>query len=510
MSNLSIELKLGDNDIASDAGKLVISSIKVDRKVNRIPVAVIQFIDPDERLIKHKIALGTKLDLLVEQQGAKVRFSGGIVKIDTEITEDGEIITVTLKTGVNGLTQHFSKRVFAFGEGENEVYPFFQNNTSDWDFLVCLADMYSAWVVQNGDDVVFLKEKTFAQGDMVYTQSLSDFSVDVGSDGEGKYELKSKLTAAAAEKVALNLPNNGDIEGYPAILNNASKSKIISITHTEGAGGNYKELFYHNEAGNKLSTPLSGGYIPAGIKSKEIEIDHFWPDLLPQSMGEQSKVSPEVIAHAREWKMRHGISQGKMTLVNSDLVDTGNYGEDGDKAVNLHLGRKLLVGRGLKNLLFFDGKGNDNHSLLTAISHNITEEGWETTLEWGASTKFHIEEFPDIQRSPTLSMLPSVQGIHIGVVCSKSGANEGAVKVHLFNAGLQMVCQKMMVDTTYDNFEGERWDWPRYEENDLVFISFTANDPLQGVVLGGLKVPVKGEENNNNDAVNPDDVEIFV
>lgn len=520
MSNLTISLKVDDTEIGKiekDGGKdkndiIVISSLIVKREINRIATATILFYDPGDKFEKKKIALGGSVELELGQENASLKFVGNITSIDAEITEDGTTIEVIAKALPNVLTQQFNRRPFYLGEGDDRKDVFFQNNTSDWDFLVCLADMYGAWVVQNGKDVTFLTDENAEQynGKYHYSNTLGGFGVEIKrsekEDGGKKkqvYTLESQLAANGGDNTPLDL-KKGNEDRYAKILNSekATDSRILKINHRESSHNQFKTFSYQAEPDQEPTTvKLASGYIPNTIENKSLKVDQWWAGFLPNSMSDNSIVSPKQLQKAREWKTRHSISRGSMVIMNSDLVDEGVKGKDEKGKINLFLGRKLQTGKDLKDLLFFNGKGDSNYSLLTAITHNITEDGWETTLEWGASPKFHVEEFPDIQHPPTVSMLPSVQGIHIAVVSEHSPDSEPTVKAHLFDSENVMTFKKLhdvkglghvngKRDEAVDELENRRWRWTIMPVGTLILVSFTANDPVQGVVLGSLDSPL--------------------
>ncbi|MCY7294211.1 hypothetical protein [Alteromonas sp. a30] len=528
MSNLKIELidTTNDKNIAGEKDPLVIDSIRVTREVNRIPTANITFLDPSDKFIKRRLKLGSKLTLKVSQNEAKLLFIGTIVKIDAKITSDGDLVDITLKSPLNALTQKIQHRSFTF-EQNPEMHPLMQRHISDWDFLVCLADLYRAWIVEeiSADEkleqkLMFFQQKPLDMNNYEHTSHLGDYKIGANQGNSkislDKIEFEKHVGKPVVQPTVQLKPDTG--AGYDYLLGKKTASKILEIENAEAAGGNYGEFQYHNDKpkdNNKEVRDLLLNYrsgLLAGDQNsnkpaKTLALPNAWPSYLPKRLEKSTSHFGIQMARAREWKVRNALLRGKMKLINNDLVDEGRYQQDKpDKPdekgnIALFLGRKLFVGQGMGNLIDFEGDPSKATALLTRINHSITEKGWETTLEWGSSPKFHIEEFPDMQRPPAKSILPGLQGIHIAVVNDDSPRKDGDVKAHLFDINTVFTFRKITRSASSkvkgdkqkkDNVEhkNRRQVWPSYKKGDLILVSFTESDPAHGVALAGIDLPL--------------------
>ncbi len=493
--------------------KLTISSIQVTRQVNRISQAIITFIDPDDLFKTSNLQLGYKLELSVKKEKAELLFVGGIVKIDTRITDESITIDVLVKSPLNSLTQRIDHRSFPFRDDQDNdsktILPLLQNQSSDWDFLVCLADMHQAWVIEQSDQELanplslFFQNKNGSTTDYEISTFLDSYNVDI-SKGAKNPELKDIKEQARAAGTPVTQPDitfDANGTGYNYLLGIPSASEILEINNSEAAGGRYGKINYFDGDGKQQPHDIQHGYIGKAVKGKALSVATPWTNHFPDHFSQPSQTLNLKLAKARDWKIRQSLIMGKMRLLNTDLYDPGHATPQDDKGVHIFLGRKMFVGHGLADTLGFEKNYKSVTALLTKITHNITVDGWETTLSWGASPKFHIEEFPDIQRPPTISMLPTMQGIHIAEVTHSSFEFEGLVKAKLFNDNAKYTFRKLHntsgrekrdpnAKKEQEELINRRWLWPKFMPGDLLVVSFTAGDPANPVALGSLDSPL--------------------
>ena len=142
-------------------------------------------------------------------------------------------------------------------------------------------------------------------------------------------------------------------------------------------------------------------------------------------------------------------------------------------------------------------------AFVSAISHRVTNEaGWFTETEFGLDKQQFTEIFNDIADQPAGGLIPSVNGLQIGIVTAISDDPDGEerikVRIPVIDNENEGVWARLATTEAGDT----RGFVFRPEVDDEVVVGFLNDDPRDPVILGSLfssakPAPVTAEEENN-------------
>jgi Rhs element Vgr protein len=124
---------------------------------------------------------------------------------------------------------------------------------------------------------------------------------------------------------------------------------------------------------------------------------------------------------------------------------------------------------------------------VTGVGHTFgSDTAWYTDLYIGFDQKWIIEKYDDIIDKPAAGLLPSIQGLHIGVVTAihddPDGEDRIKVKLPIVDAESEGIWARV---TSLDAGES-RGFFCRPEIDDEVIVGFLNDDPRDPIVLGSL------------------------
>ena len=143
-------------------------------------------------------------------------------------------------------------------------------------------------------------------------------------------------------------------------------------------------------------------------------------------------------------------------------------------------------------LLTLQGLGNrfNGKIYITGVRHEITEGNWLVDAQFGLSPTWFSETY-DISEMPGSGIIPSISGLHIGVVSQLESDPDGEdrilVQIPIINNEEQGIWARV---ATLDAGEN-RGSFFRPEIADEVIIGFINDDPNDAVVLGMLHSSAK-------------------
>jgi len=127
---------------------------------------------------------------------------------------------------------------------------------------------------------------------------------------------------------------------------------------------------------------------------------------------------------------------------------------------------------------------------VTGVFHSISGGNWTSDVQFGLNPEWFSETY-DIHTTPASGLLPSIKGLHIGVVAQleedPDGEDRILVKIPIINSDEQGIwCRVSSLDAG-----DKRGSFFRPELEDEVIIGFINEDPNQAVVLGMLNSSAK-------------------
>lgn len=127
---------------------------------------------------------------------------------------------------------------------------------------------------------------------------------------------------------------------------------------------------------------------------------------------------------------------------------------------------------------------------------------WYTDLEIGLSQEWLIEKYDNVMAKPSASLLPAIQGLHVGVVSAihddPDGEDRIQVRLPIIDPENEGIWARMASLDAGEN----RGAFFRPEVDDEVVVGFINDDPRDAVVLGMLHssakpAPITAAEENN-------------
>ena len=127
---------------------------------------------------------------------------------------------------------------------------------------------------------------------------------------------------------------------------------------------------------------------------------------------------------------------------------------------------------------------------VSGVKHVYKEGDWTTEISFGLSPEWFAETVNPYHPQATTGMLPSMQGLMIGIVTDiedPDGENRVRVKIPSINSGEQGIWARMAAPDAGK----ERGLFFRPEVDDEVIVGFIHNDPRQMIILGMLHSSAK-------------------
>lgn len=143
-------------------------------------------------------------------------------------------------------------------------------------------------------------------------------------------------------------------------------------------------------------------------------------------------------------------------------------------------------------LLALQGVGNrfNGKIYITGVRHEITEGNWLTDAQFGLSPTWFSEVY-EISEMPGSGIIPSISGLHIGIVTQLESDPDGEdrilVQLPIINNEEQGIWARVATLDAGQN----RGSFFRPEIEDEVIIGFVNDDPNDAVVLGMLHSSTK-------------------
>lgn len=143
-------------------------------------------------------------------------------------------------------------------------------------------------------------------------------------------------------------------------------------------------------------------------------------------------------------------------------------------------------------LLTLEGVGNrfNGKIYVTGVRHEIAEGNWLVDAQFGLSPTWFSETY-DVSEMPGSGVIPSISGLHVGVVSQLESDPDGEdrilVQIPIINAEEEGIWARV---ATLDAGEN-RGSFFRPEIGDEVIIGFVNDDPNDAVVLGMLHSSAK-------------------
>ncbi|MBD2681500.1 MULTISPECIES: type VI secretion system tip protein VgrG [Nostoc] len=424
-----------------------VMSIDIIREVNKIPIAQIILLDGDAT--KREFAIsntdffkpGNNIEIKLRYEGDRQNeatvFEGIVVKHSLQSDRYGSLLTVDLKDAAIKLTHQRKSAVFR-EMADNEI----------------ISKIIEPW----GLEITSIAETEPEHKEMVqYYCTDWDFIVS-RADVNGHWVLVDD------GKITVEQPN---LKGLPKHTFEYGISDIYEFEMSADIRHQYAsvESTAWDIKTQSISPPqkaknvfISQGNLKAEELAKTIGADKY--QLV--SSGEIDEQERQVWANAKLLKSRLSMLNGRLKVPGFADIKPGEVME--------------IAGISKR----FNGK-----TLVTAIRHQVNEQGWQTDIQFGLSAEFFAQQNHNIIDIPAAGLVPAIHGLQIGIVekYESDRDKEYRVKVRIPSIEKDGIIWARLASLDAGN---ERGIFFRPELGDEVILGFINDDPRQAIILGAV------------------------
>ncbi|HQU31006.1 MAG: type VI secretion system tip protein VgrG [Planctomycetia bacterium] len=421
-------------------GRFHVLSVSVTRELNRIPSAVIQFLDGEASMSTFE---ASNSDLFIPGKKVEIQlgyrsqndpvFKGIVIKNGIRIRKNGSFLTVECRDEAVKMTSGAKSRYFIDKKDseimeeiigsyslQKEVKPttpalkeVTQYHSSDWDFILCRAEA-NGQVVMVTDGKVIVAQPASGEEPVVsvkYGATLLELDAEIDARRQSK-GIKTGSWNPAEQKVT-----ETEAKEPPAMnAGNLSPDSLADVI-----GGEVHDIRH----GGMLSEP-------------ELQA---WAD---------GRLLKERLAKVRG----RARFQGFAAVLPGKIIEVTGIGER------------------------FEGK-----MYVSGVRHMVAGGNWETDVQFGLSAELFAETY-NLRPLPAAGLIPAVSGLQIGVVTvlenDPDGEDRIKVRLPLISDAEEGIWARI---ATLDAGKG-RGTFFRPEIGDEVVVGFLNDDPRHPVVLG--------------------------
>jgi Rhs element Vgr protein len=151
------------------------------------------------------------------------------------------------------------------------------------------------------------------------------------------------------------------------------------------------------------------------------------------------------------------------------------------------------------------GERFNGNAFVSAIRHDIHQNDWKTAIEIGLSGETYAESKRDMLPPKAAGLLPSLHGLHIGLVTKLEGDPDGEFRIQVRLPLVDTAGEGTWARIACLDAGKERGVFFRPEIGDEVIVGFIDDDPRQAVVLGMLNssknpAPLSNSDDNHQKA----------
>lgn len=435
-----------------------IVSINTNYEINRIPFAEIVLIDGTVESGDFPISEsnhfvpGNKIEISAGHGDAEAAiFSGVIVKQGVKIRSSGLNLVVTCKHAAVKMT--FNKKEAIFEEKK------------DSEIISAVINEYSLSATTTATSIVHENIFQKLATDWDFLLSRTDFCGYIVTYNLDKMIIGKPLLSS---EPVLRIAFGDSIISFDAELSAEKQAPSIEASAWDAST---KALLKSNaaEPGVNAHGNLGAKALSAKLDQKKLSLNSGAP---------MSTASLKAWADSYLLRMRLAALKGNVTFIGSSLVKTGDLIE--------------LEGVGDR----FNGK-----AFVSAVSHNLENGEWLTTVRFGLDSR-PISEFNNFSYSPASGQLPAIHGLQVAVVAKLSSdpLSEFRVKVDMATNATGKVSLWARMSNFYATAGSGSYFLP--EIGDEVVIGFLESNPGFPVILGSLyskknAAPYTASDENN-------------
>jgi phage protein D/phage baseplate assembly protein gpV len=446
-------------------------SIQITRCANRIPYAIVTFLDGNVAEQRFEVSdtdilsPGHEIEIYSGYHGNnELVFKGMIVRHTVRVLQESQShIEIECKDKAVKMTVGRKNKYFYDLSDSDVMKEIIRNyglraevedtsathremvqfHATDWDFLVTRADANGLLVMVKDGEVHIKPPALEQEPKFPLTYGVNIFEFEGQMDARDQYPTV-KTTIWNPDNQELEESDPGGGGGLGGGLSLPAVPPVVSSAAQIAGGAVGLEL---------PGTPPNTDY------TQVMGLEH-WP---LQHTGFLKAEEAQQWAKAQETKGKLAKKQGRVKFQGIAEIYPGD----------------MLNLQGV-------GQRHTGDIFVTAVTHEISGGTWYCHVQFGLPQKWFAQEFDDIQEKGGGAIIPPVNGLQIGVVTALENDPENSHRVQVRLPLLDNQGEGTWMRLASQDAGNERGAFWRPEVNDEVVVGFLNDDPRQPIIIGSL------------------------
>ncbi|MCB0207851.1 MAG: type VI secretion system tip protein VgrG [Anaerolineae bacterium] len=422
-------------------------SLDIRKEVNRIPYAQLVLLDGDAT--KQTFAIsdepffepGKVIEIKLRYEDAPAQeatvFKGVVVGHGVEAGGQGSLLTVELKDAAIKLTYVRKSAIYRDQTDDKVIGQIISNNGLKKGSVPATQPQHAQLVQYYCTDWDFILSRAEAQGLLVMVDDGEISLPAIALIGQPKHTFEYGLTDIFNFEIEADAGHQ-----YPDVQSIAWDIKNQKLTKVAKAK-DFK-LSQSNLNGAKIAKTI-------GVES------NLLASPVPLAPKELQAWSDATLARSRMSMVKGRIAvPGFGDIKPLDIMEVSGIGKR------------------------FNGK-----TLVTGIRHQVSEQGWQTDVQFGLAAERFVDR-RDIVDVPAAGLLPAVNGLQIGLVDQFEEDPDKEFRVKVILPGIDQKTGSIWARLASPDAGKDRGYFFRPEAGDEVVVGFFNDDPRQAVILGAM------------------------
>lgn len=429
-------------------GVMQVLSIRIERKVNRIPVATIIISDGDAATGKFNASSSATFvpgaDVTIEtgyDTQNTLAFKGIVTRQNIRIDESGSVLEVECRDAAVKMIAGRKSLTFS--------------QKKDSDIISSIIGTYGLSADVTATDTVWPEQVQYyvTDWDFILARSEANGMVVLAQNG------KVTVNGPGADSTSVStIAFGGCLHSF-----NAALDSISQLGSAKASSWDYKtQALVSGEAPNNVPGP-------GNISSKKLSEVAGLSNYQLQTSANLETADLTNWAKAQMIKSEYAKIRGEAKVQGTNIIDIGNY--------------VTLQGLG--------DRFNGDH-YVSGVVHDVSEGNWITEITVGLSPSWFTEE-PDLMAPPAAGLLPGARGLFNGTVKKMFGDPDSQyrilVDIPLFDTNGEGIWARL--SNFYSTSNAGAFFLP--EVGDEVVLGFLNEDPRYPIILGSLYSSAKNK-----------------
>ncbi|MFN6497791.1 MAG: type VI secretion system tip protein VgrG [Nostoc sp. DedQUE01] len=419
-------------------------SIDVIKEVNKIPIAQIILLDGDAAKREFTISntdffkpgnkVAIKLRYEGEAQNEATVFEGVVVRHSLQVDRYGSFLTVDLKDAAIKLTHQRKSAVFRDMTDKEIIEKIIKTAGTS---IAPTKPKHKEMVQYYCTDWDFIVSRADVNGHWVLADDGNITVEEPNLKGLPKHTFEYGISDIYEFEMSADICHQ-----YASVESTAWDVKTQAISPLQKA----KNVF------------ISQGNLKVEESAKTIGAEKY--QLIASGQLDSQEI--QAWADAKLLKTRLSMFKGRLKVPGFADIKPGD----------------IMEVAGISKR--FNGK-----TLVTAIRHQVNEQGWQTDIQFGLSADFFAQQNHNIIDTPASGLVPAINGLQIGVVDKYADDKDKQfrVKVRIPSIEKDGIIWARLASVEAGN---QRGIFFRPELGDEVILGFINDDPRQAIILGAL------------------------